>query len=372
MRLAHITYTYFPLVGGGDVYVEDLRQALAKRGHEQVVLARASQETTPWFAPVPNPLRGMPAEFWTHALGLVARRRLLRSQDAVIAHYPVYALAALAVVGAASSRRFRRTRVIGLSHGVTWDDRPGALRSRVKRTLARAAFHRCAAFVANDSNFLREMGLDIAPGERFFEQVAPGRWFIPNCVDTERFRPGAGWERLRAMRPIVVPRNLFFNRGVHLAIGAFARFRRAHPDTRLVIVGAPSRRDYARMLRRLVRDLDLRDDVLFWGPVAHADMPAVYASAEMVVIPSVAGEGTSLSALEAMACGVATISTVVGGLVDLPSAHCAPDVLSMSDAMLRVYEERGEIGALQRKQVRAAFNRSRWEEAWAQVVDSVA
>jgi len=363
MRIAHITYTYFPLVGGGDVYVENLRRALEARGHAQVVLARRSNETAPWFVSVPNPLRGLPAEFWTHALGLIARAGVPRAQDAIIAHYPVYALVAMALAP--------RARTIGISHGVTWDDRPGALRSRIKKAIARAAFRRCAAFVANDSNFLREMGLDVRPGERFFEQVAPGRWFIPNCVDTERFRPGAGWERLRTLRPIIVPRNLYYNRGVHLAIAAFARFRPAFPDTRLVIVGAPGQRAYVRALRSLVRELGLDDAVVFWGPVPHADMPAVYKSAEMVLIPSVAGEGTSLSALEAMACGVATITTDIGGLADLPAARCAADEASFAEMMREIYPRRVETGARQLARVRATFTRQLWEEAWARVVESV-
>ena len=371
MRIAHITYTYFPLVGGGDVYVENLRQALEARGHSQVVLARRSAETAPWFVPVPNPLRGLPAEFWTHALGLIARTGVLRAQDAVIAHYPIYALAAMRLVGAASSRRSGRACVIGISHGVTWDDRPGALRSRIKRAIAGAAFRRCAAFVANDSNFLREMGLDVRPGERFFEQVAPGRWFIPNCVDTARFQPGEGLAQLRALRPIIVPRNLYYNRGVHLAIAAFARFRPAFPDTRLVIVGAPGQRAYVRALRSLVRELGLDDAVVFWGPVPHADMPAVYASAEMVLIPSVAGEGTSLSALEAMACGVATITTDIGGLADLPTAKCPPHAETLAETMRETYPRRAEVGAQQLARVRETFNRQHWEDAWARVVESV-
>jgi len=364
MRIAHITYTYFPLVGGGDVYVESLRQALEAGGHAQIVLARRSSEVVPWFVPVPNPLRGLPAEFWTHTLGLVARRRALRDQDAIVAHYPIYALAAVRLAGQA--------RVVGISHGVTWDDRPRAIRSRIKRGLARAAFRRCAAFVANDSNFLREMGLHVPPGQRLFEEVAPGRWFIPNCVDTERFRPGDGRDHLRSLHPIIVPRNLFFNRGVHLAIAAFARFLPSHPGTRLVVVGAPGQRGYVRFLRHLVRDLNLRDEVLFWGSVPHADMPAVYASAEMVLIPSVAGEGTSLSALEAMACGAATISTDVGGLVDLPTHHCRPDVASLLGAMAEVYEHRAEVAPRQREAVLATFTRQRWEDAWARVIESLA
>jgi glycosyltransferase involved in cell wall biosynthesis len=364
MRITHITYTYFPLVGGGDVYAENLRQALDARGHAQVVLARRSGESAPWFVPVPNPLRGLPGEFWTHTLGLVARRGVLRDQDVIIAHYPIYALAAM--------RLGEGAKVVGISHGVTWDDRPGAIRSRVKRALARGAFRRCDAFVANDSNFLREMGLDVAPGHRLFEEVAPRRWFVPNCVDVEQFRPGNGWDHLRSLHPIVVPRNLFFNRGVHLAIAAFARFLPAHPDSRLVVIGAAGQRRYVRFLRHLVRRLNLREEVLFWGPVPHAEMPAAYASAEMVLIPSVAGEGTSLSALEAMACGAATISTDIGGLVDLPTQQCPPNPTAIARVMGEVYERRAEIGAHQREAVLATFTRQRWEDAWARVIESVA
>jgi glycosyltransferase involved in cell wall biosynthesis len=363
MRIAHITYTYFPLVGGGDIYVEALRRALEARGHPQVVLARRSRETAPWVVVAPNPLRGLPAEFWTQVLGLIARAPVLWTQDAIIAHYPIYALAARSL---APGRR-----IIGVSHGVTWDDRPASLRSRIKQAVARAAFRRCAAFVANDTNFLREMGLDLEPGTRLFEQVAPGRWFIPNCVDTGRFQPGQGWQQLRALRPIIVPRNLFFNRGVHLAITAFAHFRQAYPETRLVIVGATAQPRYARALRELVRRLELQEDVVFWGAVAHADMPAVYAAAEMVVIPSVAGEGTSLSALEAMACGIATISTNIGGLADLPTYHCAPNGASMAEAMLHVYARRGEVGAGQLAEVRRSFSRQHWEDAWSRVLEGL-
>jgi glycosyltransferase involved in cell wall biosynthesis len=363
MRIAHVTYTHLPLVGGGDVYVEALRRALDRHGHAQIVLARRSRERVPWFVPIPNPARGLPAEFWTHTLGLIARARILRTHDAIIAHYPVYALAAKALAG--------RSRLIGISHGVTWDDRPRALRSRIKRAIARAAFRRCDAFVANDSNFLREMGLDVEPATRMFEEIAPGRWFIPNCVDVERFRPGEGWRALSGLRPIIVPRNLYFNRGVHLAIAAFAHFHRAQPETRLVIVGAPGQPGYARALRELVRRLDLSGAVIFWGPAPYADMPAVYASAAMALIPSVAGEGTSLAALEAMACGVATVSTDIGGLADLPTRHCAPDAASMAEAMIKAYPDRAALGAQQRQRVLQAFTQPRWEQSWARVIESL-
>jgi len=43
-------------------------------------------------------------------------------------------------------------------------------------------------------------------------------------------------------------------------------------------------------------------------------MPEVYARADVVVVPSTAHEGTSLSAIEAIASGKPTIVTHIGGL----------------------------------------------------------
>ena len=46
-------------------------------------------------------------------------------------------------------------------------------------------------------------------------------------------------------------------------------------------------------------------------------MPQVYRYADIVLIPTKAAEGTSLSCLEAMASGRAVIAGCVGGLSDL-------------------------------------------------------
>jgi glycosyltransferase involved in cell wall biosynthesis len=90
-----------------------------------------------------------------------------------------------------------------------------------------------------------------------------------------------------------------------------------------------------------------------------------------VLIPSVAGEGTSLSALEAMACGVATITTGIGGLADLPAVKCAPNAESLAETMREVYRDRAAIGAQQLARVRETFTRRRWEDAWARVIESL-
>jgi hypothetical protein len=72
-----------------------------------------------------------------------------------------------------------------------------------------------------------------------------------------------------------------------------------------------------------------------------------------------------------MACGVATVSTDVGGLADLPTEQCQPTAGSLAEAMRWVYPQRAQVAARQREAVRRTFSLQRWEETWARVIESL-
>ena len=66
----------------------------------------------------------------------------------------------------------------------------------------------------------------------------------------------------------------------------------------------------------------LADQVRFLGPVAHDALPALFAAANLFVLPT-ASEGLANVWVEAIACGVPVITTDVGGareIVDRPAA----------------------------------------------------
>jgi len=194
---------------------------------------------------------------------------------------------------------------------------------------------------------------------------------MTNGADTARFQPSPPVPELSALSPILVPRNLFPNRGIHLAIQAFALFLREHPNTTLLIVGGGGQPRYLEQLRHLVEHLGLAERVVFHGPVPHGDLPAIYASAHLTLIPSLCGEGTSLAALESMACSTATICTDVAGLRDLPGPHAPPTPEGLAEVMLRVYPERDRVGEEQRRQVLAEYSLDRWRECWHQALAGV-
>ena len=69
-------------------------------------------------------------------------------------------------------------------------------------------------------------------------------------------------------------------------------------------------------LRKLVADLNMEQRVHFLGSRRQRELPAYYAAADVVVMPSYS-ESFGMVALEAMACGRPVIASRVGGLAYL-------------------------------------------------------
>ena len=108
--------------------------------------------------------------------------------------------------------------------------------------------------------------------------------------------------------------NLIPEKGVHLLIDAFSRV--AVPEARLRIVGDGPER--AR-LERAVRGHGLAGSVELAGALTHDELPGVYASADVVVAPSIADAGGDRDGLpnvvlEAMASGLPVVGGDVGAL----------------------------------------------------------
>jgi glycosyltransferase involved in cell wall biosynthesis len=359
LRVCQITYTYKPIAGGADVYASQLADVITAAGHHHTVYQRLADTEAKEARFVGNPWRGMALEFWTQALALFRYRKEILSHDVVICHYPHYLLAVDLMSGFA-----RRPLKVGISHGVFWDDAPGSPKSFVKAWLTKLAFRRAHLYVANDSHFLRAMGEKVEPRQGMHSSVAPGVWFVPNGVDPDQFHPTDGISEIADRSAILVVRNLFRNRGIHLAIEAFAHFHRFYPETTLYIVGGGGEASYVESLHALVEEHGLQDCVIFHGPAPHDQLAAVYSSGQLNLIPTICGEGTSLSALESMACGTPTICTYVAGLRDLPGPHALPFVSSLAEVMEDVYPDRKRVGEEQRDIALAVYPLARWRHSW--------
>lgn len=162
---------------------------------------------------------------------------------------------------------------------------------------------------------------------------------VPNIVDLTRFRPSP----LRGGRSVhlLVTRNLEPLYDNATAIRALALVREQVPDARLTIAGEGPER---KALEKLATELGVWDAVRFCGRVDHAEIPALYASADVCLNPSLA-DNMPNALLEALASGVPVVSTNVGGVPHLVEHERtallvnAGDASAMADAVLRLVRD---------------------------------
>jgi sugar transferase (PEP-CTERM/EpsH1 system associated) len=209
---------------------------------------------------------------------------------------------------------------------------------------------------------------------------------VYNGVDTARFVPRAAG----ASRP-ALPDGL--DAPDHIVIGtvgrlqpvkdqatllrAFARLRHTQPALwprlRLAIVGGGP---LEQALHELVAELGVQQQV--WLPGARDDVPAILASFDVFVLPSLS-EGISNTILEAMACGLPVLATGVGGNLELVrdgacGRHFQPGDVDGLAALLAAYGGdaalRGAHGAAARKIAVEEFSMAAMVNNYMAVYDS--
>lgn len=182
---------------------------------------------------------------------------------------------------------------------------------------------------------------------------------LRNGVDTKLFVPGDR-SSLRASLGFSGPvllmvGNLVPLKGHELVLRALAQF----PDARLLVVGEGGEE---RNLRRLASNLQIQRRVQFLGALSQQQLPAYYASADVLVLAS-SREGWPNVLLESMACGTPVVATCVGGI---------PEIVAAPEAGV-VMRERSVNGLLQalhrllqnypdRKMTRCYAERFGWED----------
>jgi phosphatidyl-myo-inositol dimannoside synthase len=149
---------------------------------------------------------------------------------------------------------------------------------------------------------------------------------VPPGVDTELFRPLAGDERLATRHRLGLPADgplvvglsrLVPRKGFDVLIRASARLVRDHPRLHVAVGGRG--RDRGR-LERIARSSGA--PVQFLGRVPFADLPALYACADVFAMVcrdrwrGLEQEGFGIVFVEAGACGVPSIAGASGGVRD--------------------------------------------------------
>lgn len=154
---------------------------------------------------------------------------------------------------------------------------------------------------------------------------------IPPGVDLAQFSPRSKIEaRTELGMPQDQPLLLFVGRiealkGIDTIIRAVSLLTSAHSladDLRVLIIGGDVEEDLELLgtemnrLRSLARELGVQDRIEFIGSRRQRELPAYYAAADVVAMPSYS-ESFGMVALEAMACARPVVASRVGGLTYL-------------------------------------------------------
>ncbi|HEY9075504.1 MAG TPA: glycosyltransferase [Anaerolineaceae bacterium] len=193
---------------------------------------------------------------------------------------------------------------------------------------------------------------------------------FPWGVDLDRFQPltgerplrqRLGWQDsfvllcLRSWEPIY---------GVDVALRGFALAARQEPRLRLILLGGGSQ---AGLIHQVIEENELRDRVYLGGQVRQADLPGYYQESDLYLSAS-HSDGTSVSLLEALACGKPVLVSDIPGnrewITQGQEGWFFPDgsVDSLADAILRAVHSPERLPGMSLAARRLAESRADWQK----------
>ena len=387
MRVLMVSWEYPPVVIGGlGRHVHHLSTALAEAGHDVVVLSRRPTGTDPSTHPTcDGASEGVrviaaaqdPHEFsfshdmmaWTLAMGHAMIRAGLSVKnpgarrswrpDVVHAHDWLVAHPAIAL------SEFYDVPMVSTIHATEAGRHSGWLCGPISRQV-----HAIESWLVRESDSL--IACSASMRDEVTELFGPGLAeisVIPNGIDAARWPFASRRPRTGPPELLYVGR-LEYEKGVHDAIAALARVRRAHPGTTLTIAGDGTQQDWLVDQARKHRVLKA---TTFVGRLDHEQLLRLLHRADAAVLPS-HYEPFGLAALEAAAAGAPLVTSNIGGLGEAvingqTGMSCPPrDVARLAAAIGAVL---GDPAGAQRR-ARAARQRLTSDFAWDTVAHRTA
>jgi len=229
------------------------------------------------------------------------------------------------------------------------------------RWATRYTFRHSAALVG-DSRTIRQLAIKYGmPDERIvtFPWGVDIRHFYPppskrSSADTFTLLSTRGWE------PIY---------GIDVIARAFVMAAREHPELHLIMLGNGSQ---AAKLRQIFLSGGVDERVHFPGQLSQVELPRYYCNADVYISAS-HSDGTSISLLEAMACGTPAIVSDISGnqewVTPGENGWWFPDgdAEALAQAILHALEQRQQLAEMGRKARLLAETRADWEKNFLQL-----
>ncbi|NLJ76976.1 MAG: glycosyltransferase family 4 protein [Peptococcaceae bacterium] len=267
-----------------------------------------------------------------------------------------------------------REKSIAISHGVFWDW-PG--------------FEAVAGRQGDRQEWLRRLSISLSGPQKlvsvdtntinFFNATLHNyyhKWeYIPNYVDTECFTPtdeetANADEKVR----VLFPRRLVPVRGINETMRAAEILTKRYPWIEFHFCG----RGHDDNTEMLMAEWAGKQERCSYYWKSFEMMPEIYRQADIVLVPSRSTEGTSLAALEAMACGKPVITGLAGGLGNLVLQGyngylIRPTVENLVAAIeeLAQNKTKRQLMGKRGREIALTHDKKMWCERWSNVINEV-
>ena len=200
---------------------------------------------------------------------------------------------------------------------------------------------------------------------------------FPWGIDLNKFNPDfengfdtrkiLGWEDKKIL---IMTRPFKPVYGIEYFLSALTEVIKEVPDVRILLCGDGPLRD---KFVEFVREHSLDDYVFFAGLIPNDELPKYYNAADVYVSTSLS-DGTSLSLLEAMACGLPAVVTDVPAImewvVDGENGFVVPrrDSKILAEKLIRLLQDEAMQKTFRNKNIKIAKERADWDRNFEKLV----
>lgn len=252
-------------------------------------------------------------------------------------------------------------KVIGINHGIHWDTTDNNIINYTDekyRNMFKSLINvdACACVDTNFINWVRTYDYNLS------EKLL----YIPNYFDSNQFT--ANEKHFKDDEIVILfPRRLYKARGFYLAISLIDELIPKYRNVKFSFVGQADKNETKIVLQYI----DKYPGRIAWTELDMVDMHLAYAESQIVIIPTVQSEGTSLSCIEALATNNAVVSSNIGGLPNLIIDNyngllINPTVDELTAAVTSLIEDKSKRAVLAANGLKVAevLEKQLWENKW--------
>ena len=337
--------------GGGERYVSDLSELIVSNGSIPVLFQLGnSKDREPWINK-------------RNSLLVIGLNIIPEIYGIMVSALPTPKLSIYSGLGDFSGKKHHPN--INISHGITWDDPGDDVRPK---DIFKLLFD-VDALVSVDTNTLSWLRSTFA---KSLTRHPINMNYIPNYADFEIFKAAERANNARIR--ITFPRRCSPERGFWLVIDVLPKILKKYDNVDFEFIGFIHDITMNEAIEQLQKEFPARIRHSF---VDASEMNRVYQASDISIIPTLYSEGTSLSCIEAMACGSVVIATNIGGLPNLIIDNYngilinpkADELLNAIDYLLENPEKTAELreNALH---VSKVFSKENWNNKWNSIIST--